>query len=343
MPAVNPVQSSRNTAGSSGEQGYIVKPGDNLSQIARNHGVSLAAVERANPQILHPDLIRPGQHVTLPSSASAGGDSYTVQPGDTLSGIGARFGVSWQAIASANHIANPNLIHPGDHLDIPAAGTGGAGGVSGNTPSGMQGGGTGNVAQIAEKYLGQDASALKTNRGDALPMNPNVPSDVCCANFVSAVLTEAGQLPGNLHTDSVAQLNSTLRSRGWTPVSASEAKPGDVVIIQGGGVSHTEIVSGKGQMIGSNNINADGTQEISHNNLSWALQHGGVILRAPGGTNNGTPSTGGTQAPSGTTPSGNGDRNAKIDQAITYFEGQGWSRAQAIGLNMAKSSVRLLG
>ena len=46
--------------------------------------------------------------------------------------------------------------------------------------------------------------------------------------------------------DSVAQLNATLRSRGWTPVPASEAKPGDVVIIQGGGVSHTEIVSGPG-------------------------------------------------------------------------------------------------
>lgn len=337
MPAVNAVQSNRTAPGASGDQGHFVKPGETLSQIARDKGVSLAALVRANPQIVHPDLIRPGQHVNLPSGASgAGGDSYKVEPGDTLSAIGERFGVSWQAIAAANHIANPNLIHPDDQLEIPppgtGLGTGTTGGVGGPTPGGSPGGGTGNVAQIAEKYLGQDASALKVNRGDNLPMNANVPSDVCCANFVSAVLTEAGQLPGNLHTDSVAQLNSTLRARGWTAVPASEAKPGDVVIIQGGGVSHTEIVSGPGQMIGSNNINPDGTQEISHNNLSWALQHGGVILRAPGGTNNGTAPAGSTQAPSGTTPSGSGDQNARIDQAISYFEGQGWSRAQAIGI-----------
>ena len=147
----------------------------------------------------------------------------------------------------------------------------------------------------------------------------------CCANFVSAVLTEAGQLPANLHTDSVAQLNQTLRSRGWTPVSASEAKPGDVVIMQGGGISHTEIVSGKGEMIGSNNINSDGTQQVSHNPLSYALSHGGVILRAPGGTNN-AGSTGGVDA------TGQGSHADRINQAMHFFEGQGWSKAQAAGI-----------
>ena len=197
------------------------------------------------------------------ASSSPQGD-YTVKSGDTLWDIAQAKGVSLQALIQANpQIANPDLIYPGQQINIPSGGSGdgsvsGTGGVSGATP----GGGTGNVAEIAEKYLGQNASSLKVNRNDNLPMNANVPSNICCANFVSAVLTEAGQLPGNLHTDSVAQLNSTLRSRGWTLVSPAEANPGDVVIIQGGGVSHTEIYAGGGKMIGSNNINADGSQQI---------------------------------------------------------------------------------
>ena len=43
---------------------------------------------------------------------------YTVKSGDTLSGIGSKFGVSYQKIAADNNISNPNLIHPGQVLKI---------------------------------------------------------------------------------------------------------------------------------------------------------------------------------------------------------------------------------
>lgn len=336
MTGVSSVQQTQtSTSGGSGDSGYFVKTGDTLSAIAREKGVSLDALIKANPQILHPDLIRPGQHLNIPSGAAAAETprTYTIQPGDTLSAIAERFGTSWQALAQVNNIANPNLIFPNRTITIPngTGGTGGTGGVGGGSPvGGTPGPGSSDVAAIAEKYLGQNASSLKVNRNDALPMNPNVPSNVCCANFVSAVLTEAGKLPANLHTDSVAQLNTTLLARGWTPVPASEAKPGDVVIIQGGGVSHTEIVSGPGKMIGSNNVNPDGTQRISHDNLSWALNKGAVILRAPGGNDGGQ--TQGTQNTGGVVPTGQGSRQERIDQAITYFQSQGWTRAQAIGI-----------
>lgn len=49
-----------------------VQPGQTLSGIASSHGVSLAAVEQANPQITNPDLIFAGQHVNL----SGGGSSW---------------------------------------------------------------------------------------------------------------------------------------------------------------------------------------------------------------------------------------------------------------------------
>lgn len=41
---------------------------------------------------------------------------YTVRAGDTLSGIGARLGVSWPRLAQLNGLADPNRIYPGQKL-----------------------------------------------------------------------------------------------------------------------------------------------------------------------------------------------------------------------------------
>lgn len=43
---------------------------------------------------------------------------YTVQPGDTLSGIAAKYGTSYQALAAANGIANPDVIYVGQKINI---------------------------------------------------------------------------------------------------------------------------------------------------------------------------------------------------------------------------------
>lgn len=64
------------------------------------------------------------QDVTLGSTTSAptsdsGYQTYVVKAGDTLSGIGARYGVAWKDIATLNNIKNPNLIYVGDILKIP--------------------------------------------------------------------------------------------------------------------------------------------------------------------------------------------------------------------------------
>ena len=47
---------------------------------------------------------------------------HIVRPGQTLSGIAARYGVSVWALARANHIYNPNLIYVGQRLVIPGHG-----------------------------------------------------------------------------------------------------------------------------------------------------------------------------------------------------------------------------
>src|SRR5690606_16493559 len=44
--------------------------------------------------------------------------TYTVVPGDTLSGIAKRHGVPLSVIIELNQIQNPNLIHPGQTFKI---------------------------------------------------------------------------------------------------------------------------------------------------------------------------------------------------------------------------------
>ena len=321
------------TAGSAAPHSVTVRRGDSMSAIAAHHGVSLRALIAANPQVRDPDLIHPGESLRLPGGGGgASGGRYTVRAGDTLSAIAARTGRSVSDLALDNGLTNPNLIFPGQTLRIGGGQARATGGAQSGAAVGGSGGGTGtgrNPADVARQYLGRNASDLRSDRGDNLPMDAGVNSHVCCANFVSAVLTEAGQLPASAHTNSVAQLKATLQDRGWTAVPASQAQAGDVVIIQGGGVSHTEIVSGPGQMIGSNNRNPDRSQRVTTANLSWAVSKGAVILRAPATVRAGPTAP---AAPAGPVGQPSGTRAGRIDQAMTYFQAQGWSRAQAAGI-----------
>ena len=51
-------------------------------------------------------------------SASTG-RTYTVKAGDTLSGIAAKYGTSYQVLAQINGIANPNVIYAGQTIKLP--------------------------------------------------------------------------------------------------------------------------------------------------------------------------------------------------------------------------------
>jgi len=65
--------------------------------------------------------------VAAPAAWSAPG-YHMVRVGQTLSSIGRMYGVSAWAIASANHLRNPNHIYAGQWLYIPRGGPGGPGG-----------------------------------------------------------------------------------------------------------------------------------------------------------------------------------------------------------------------
>ncbi|MEJ2212377.1 MAG: LysM peptidoglycan-binding domain-containing protein, partial [Anaerolineae bacterium] len=49
---------------------------------------------------------------------------HTVQQGETLASIARRYGTTWQTIAQANDLVNPNQIYVGQKLKIPSGSTG---------------------------------------------------------------------------------------------------------------------------------------------------------------------------------------------------------------------------
>jgi LysM repeat protein len=110
---------------------YTVRPGDTLFGIAVRFNVSVAAIMAANG-LSNANLIFSGQQLRIPTGPGpvpvptnpppSSGGTYIVQPGDWLSKIAARFGVSVSAIMAANGITNPNRIFVGQRLIIPGAG-----------------------------------------------------------------------------------------------------------------------------------------------------------------------------------------------------------------------------
>lgn len=99
---------------------YIVQAGDTLSGIASMYGTTYQHLAAING-ISNPDIIHVGDRIVIDgvvSPQSSDDEYYTVQPGDTLSGIGARYGVSWQWLAEVNGISDPNLIYPGNTIRV---------------------------------------------------------------------------------------------------------------------------------------------------------------------------------------------------------------------------------
>jgi N-acetylmuramoyl-L-alanine amidase len=115
---------------------YLVRYGDTLTAIARDHGVGLRRLARANHRRVN-GILRAGSVLVIPGRSSGGG-TYTVRWGDTLSGIGARFGVSVEALARTNGISPRGLLLAGSTLHLPRGAAGG-GGRSGGGPAAMGG------------------------------------------------------------------------------------------------------------------------------------------------------------------------------------------------------------
>ncbi len=99
---------------------YKVQQGDTLTGIAQRYGVTVDAIVAANR--LPSRTIYVGQSLDIPSAGSAlavqpANGTYTVQPGDTLSGIAFRFGTTTDALQRANGLGS-TAIYVGQVLKI---------------------------------------------------------------------------------------------------------------------------------------------------------------------------------------------------------------------------------
>jgi LysM repeat protein len=133
IPPAPPAPATPPTPDVSAGSTYEVAAGDTLAKIAKKNGVTLKALEAANPGV-DPKKLKVKQKLNLPGEASpaasasaspastpdGGGETYTIKSGDTLSKIAKRHGVSLRAIRAANPKLNTDHIKVGDKLILPA-------------------------------------------------------------------------------------------------------------------------------------------------------------------------------------------------------------------------------
>ncbi|MCX2187347.1 LysM peptidoglycan-binding domain-containing protein [Limosilactobacillus pontis] len=115
---------------------YTVQRGDTLSGIANKFNTTYTSLAQIN-HLTNPNRIYVGQNLRLraqaqtnnhaassttktTSSQNAGASSYTVQRGDTLSGIANKFNTTYTSLAQINHLTNPNRIYVGQQLQVRA-------------------------------------------------------------------------------------------------------------------------------------------------------------------------------------------------------------------------------
>ena len=110
---------------------YVVVAGDTLAKIAKAHGVTLKALEAANPGV-DPKKLKIKQKLVIPASTKsaevapnaptgaidAGGELYTIKSGDTLAKIAKAHGTTVKAIQAANNLSTTKIL-VGHKLKLP--------------------------------------------------------------------------------------------------------------------------------------------------------------------------------------------------------------------------------
>jgi murein DD-endopeptidase MepM/ murein hydrolase activator NlpD len=103
---------------------HKVKSGETLEKIAKNYGVSVQELIKANKNI-NPNKLKVGENLCIPQKTSAKAQDYAiykVKKGDTLYSIAEKFGVDVQELKSFNNLKSEKIIE-GQEIKIPARST----------------------------------------------------------------------------------------------------------------------------------------------------------------------------------------------------------------------------
>ena len=203
---------------------HTVTAGDTVWDLARRYGVSVSSIADANG-LNSRAIIRAGQRLSIPGASGAGsapatsgsgaaalatGDNlqefggqtqhHTVAPGDTVSAIAARYGVSAATIVSANGLKNASLIRIGDTLTIP-----------GGAPTGL----------VGDTFLGRTYAAPvvgAANQNKATLNATDVPSRAQMQSMIIATAHHYGVDPAL--AQAIAYQESGFNMRAVSPANA---------------------------------------------------------------------------------------------------------------------------
>jgi peptidoglycan DL-endopeptidase LytE len=254
--------SSSSSVASSG-QSYTVASGDTLSGIAGRFGVSVSALASLN-HISNTNLIYVGETLHLPAGASSAGTSsgssgssggssssgtvstYTVQAGNTLASIAAKYGTTVSNLVALNHLSNPNLIYVGEQLKV--TGTASATTTASTSGSGTSAGSGGGTAPSGgESAVAAEAVKVALAQiGKPYVWAGAGPSSFDCSGLVMYAYAAAGV---SLPHYTVSQYEDTSR------ISESQLLPGDLVFYDTGSGAqpgHVAMYIGNGQVVSAN-------------------------------------------------------------------------------------------
>ena len=114
----------------SANEEHIVRPGETLSQIAARYGTTVARLRQLN-NLPNANFVWYGQRLlideptpnpsTNPNQYGGGVASYKVRPGDSLSKIARRYGISLTELARMNDLSPFRWLYTGQVLRVPGS------------------------------------------------------------------------------------------------------------------------------------------------------------------------------------------------------------------------------
>ncbi|WP_174614789.1 C40 family peptidase [Virgibacillus ihumii] len=272
--------STNQSTNNNGKSTYKVKSGDTLSGIASKHNISLSQLMKWNN--LDSWMIYPGDVfvVTKNGGGESNNDSssdsntstsepatgsatvYTVKSGDTLSEIGAQYGVSVRELKRWNELSS-SLIYVGQKLNIgsSAAGSDAGEGAGSDSDSSSNSGSNSSGSAVDTDYnVNELISTAKSLTGVGYAWGGSSPSGFDCSGFIHYVYNQAGK-------DISRMSSASYFNRAFY---VNNPQVGDLVFFENtytSGISHMGVYLGNNEFI---HASADGVEITNLDNPYWS-------------------------------------------------------------------------